>query len=471
MSKLLFPTILLLLFYLPAAATHLQGGHITYEHREGRSYSIILTVYSDASSAVLAVTAGIFDFGDGNSQELGLEPDDSRVTHTRIGNTWKSEIVLEHTYPSSGSYTISYREPNRNEAILNMSNSADMPFYIESLLIVDASFRNNSVRFTKAPVHRAYLQQTYHYDPGIINPDGDSLSFHLVQSLQDENMPVEFYTYPHLTFEREGASEAGESAYFTINPSTGDIVWDAPLRIGQYNITYEIREWRLINGNFEQMGSVMHDFLLIVEETATPGLELIFPVETNAVQLERNTPWEINIRALADNPEDTVVLQLSGSLLQQSNLQLNPADSSAGKGETAVTLRYTPAEAANTRYQLIARAYIYYENDDPGISRTRSAYLLSPGFISSASDLPVKDIRLYPNPASDNGFFLDYALLDGREVSISLFATDGRMLFHRSIPSFSTKEAVVPEKKLNGYFLAVIRQGKQVYTSRILFSD
>jgi hypothetical protein len=470
MRKLLFPTMLLLLFYLPAAATHLQSGHITYVHLEGRSYSIILTVYSDMNSPVMPGT-GILDFGDGSSQELNLEPDDSRITRTRTGNTWKSEIVIEHTYSSPGNYTISYQEPYRNEGIMNMKNSADMAFYIESLLIVDAAFMNNSVTITKTPLHQSYQQQTYHYNPGAYDPDGDSLSFHLIPSMQDKNTPVADYTFPHVTFEQEGASEAGESAYFTINPNTGDIVWDAPLRIGGYTIAYEIREWRLINETYKQIGRVMHDLTVMVGEEASPGLELIFPVETNAVQLERDTPWEMNIRALAGNPEDTVVLLLSGSLLQQSPLQLNPADSSGGKGETAITLRYTPAEAANTRHQLIATAYIYSENDDPGISRTRSAYLLSPGFISSASDLPVKNIRLYPNPASSHGFFLDYALLEGREVSISLFATDGRMVFHQSIPSFSGKEAVVPGKKLNGYYLAVIRQGKQVYTSSILFSD
>lgn len=466
MKKLIFSTVLLLLLYLPAAASHIQGGHITYEHREGRTYAIILTGFSDAGSPVIFGSGGTLDFGDGTQAE---EIQFNRSS--RFKNTWRYEAVIEHTFPSSGSYTISFKDNLRNAGILNMENSVSTPFYIETSLIVDDMLRNNSVKLTSIPAHQAYLQQTYYYNPGAVDPDGDSLSYHLIHSLQDKGTPVAEYTFPHLAFEREGGSETGEAAYFTINPVTGEIIWDSPVRIGEYNITYEIREWRQIEGEYLRIGSVMHDLLVVVNEEPSPGLELIFPDETNAIQLEQGIPWEANIRAVADNPEDTVVLMFSGDLLQQSSLQVNPADSIGSKGEASATVRFTATETGNRRHQLIAQAYIYSEDDEPGTPRARAAYLLAPGFISRLSDLPIKSVRVYPNPASSHGFFLDYGLLNGKEVSISLFTTDGSMVYHQTIPRFSTKEIIVPGKNLMGHYLLVIRQGKQLYTSRILFLD
>lgn len=105
MKKLIFSLSLLLLLYLPAAASHMQGGHITYEHRGGRSYNIILTGFSDAGSPVVFGSNGVLDFGDGTQTE-----EIQFTRSSRVENTWRYEAVFEHTFPSSGSYTISFKE-------------------------------------------------------------------------------------------------------------------------------------------------------------------------------------------------------------------------------------------------------------------------------------------------------------------------------------------------------------------------
>lgn len=197
-----------------------------------------------------------------------------------------------------------------------MDNSVSTPFYIEASLIVDGMLQHNSVTFTKRPVHRAVLHETYYFNPGTVDPDGDSLSYHLIHSLQDKGTPVANYTFPHHTFEGERASETGEGAYFTINPYTGEIVWNSPVRAGEYSITYEIREWRRLEEEYIRIGSTMHDMQVIVQEESSPVLELILPDETNAIQLEQDLSWETTIRAIAGNPEDTVVLLLGGDLIR-----------------------------------------------------------------------------------------------------------------------------------------------------------
>lgn len=403
-------------------------------------------------------------------------------------NTWKYELPLEHTYAEEGTYLLSFREMYRNEGILNMDNSVNTPFYVESVIVVGNTIRNNSLPFTGEPYHQAYLNQTYYYNPKAVDVDGDSLSYHLVPCKQALNTAVANYRYPHqVSASQEGDSETGETSYFTINPATGDVIWDAPALQGEYNFAFEVVEWRMIDNVYTKVGRVIRDMQIIVyvEEESSYNLNIPaihFPVESQQVQLEEGSTWELSITATADNPEDTVVLLLSGDLMRK-NPEVSPSDSTAGKGEATASIRYTHTTEVNEAYQLIATSYVYSSsNYGRPVSRSRSLRLLAPereGEPDGEPDdepnptginvqkLQGKDI--YPNPIFSNSFFIESTLLEGKAATLTLFAIDGTMVHHEEASVFSGKKTLTPKNKLEGLHLLVIRLENKVYTSRVLF--
>lgn len=470
MKKLLLLSFLLLLVCMGAHATHLKGGYLRYVHLEGRTYSIVLTIYSDSDSPVLVGSSGTLDFGDGTVLDLSSPEYSERITKTPINDQIdKNELILEHTYPGNGSYLITYSELYRDEGIQNIENSSRVPFYLESFLLIDDLIRNTSSAPGVYPAFRANQGQTYHYGPKAYDPDGDSLSFHLTTAKQSINTPAPGYTFPHLTFEGTNGSETGEASYSSMNLKTGDIIWDSPLMMGTYVLAFEIREWRKIEDTPVLVGSVLHDILVNVEEP-TDELQLFFPIQTQEVYLEQETPWETTIRAVASNPEDTVVLILSGSFLEQTP-ETTPADSVGGKGEVSITIQYTPTDGGRAKHQLIATAYIYSTTAEPSSERNRAAYLLEPGYVQGISEQAVKRLKLYPNPSFDNRIFVDHPILNGKGIELSFLAPDGRLAYHTVLSSFSSRGPVQLPQFLKGYYLVLIRQGQLVYTSRIIFAQ
>lgn len=474
MKKYFHLTLLLLLSCSTVYGTHLKGGYITYKHLNGLTYEITITAYADTDSPVLFGSNGTIDFGDGTTEQLlNNGSDDNWISRQRISDeSWKYELSRVHTFPGQNSYTISFQELYRNEGILNIDNSEDTPFFVETTLFVD-NIRGSSARPLQDPAFTAYLHQTYHYNPNAYDVDGDSLSYRLAPVKQDKENIAAGYTHPHLVYSKENGSETGESVYFTINPITGDFIWDSPVKVGEYTVAIEIQEWRKIAGEYMNNGTVLLDFLIVVKdkEEIENELELKFPLETKAIQLEKDVPFEVTIQAKASNPEDTVVLRLLGDFPKRFPEALQ-SDSIGAKGEASLSLQYTPGESANETYQLIARADIYSKEElrEGRPHRARSAYLLAPGFVNGFKDAPVTAVKLFPNPSFSNSFFINAPLLDGKEVMVSLFSPDGRMLFHKSYKTFYSREAIKPHISLSGFYLVLVRQDAQLYTSRILFS-
>src|SRR5690606_15801376 len=64
--------------------------------------------------------------------------------------------------------------------------------------------------------------------------------------------------------------------YLSLDPLTGDLIWDAPGIAGQYNVAFRIEEWRKVNGVYERIGYVVRDMQIIIEDTDNqrPVLEL-----------------------------------------------------------------------------------------------------------------------------------------------------------------------------------------------------
>lgn len=269
-------------------ATHIRAGEITLRRKDCTSLTYIVTInmYTDTGSPIR--------FGDG---ELRFGDGSPAVITPQLPNTFPPGLNLptevgfvtysiEHTFPGPGQYIISYLEANRNEGVLNIANSVNTTFYIETEIIIDPFLGcSNTPVLLVPPIDKACTGVAFFHNPGAFDPDGDSLSYEFVVPKMNKNSDVIAYLDPNTKtfYDRIGlnygtANEAGNGQpIFEIDPVTGTITWDAPGAPGEYNIAFKIIEWRKIAGTWVQQGYVIRNMQIIVEDCNNQRPELEVP--------------------------------------------------------------------------------------------------------------------------------------------------------------------------------------------------
>lgn len=255
-------------------ATHNRAGEITVRRvaedcvgADGLTVEITVTTYTKASSVQADRDTLTICFG----YEVDGEPVCQRVARIngpgnppqgeRLENDTKvNKYVVVHTYPSRGTYLISMTDPNRNGGILNVNspNSDQVRFHLETeYTIPNPQFQgcNNSPIITQPPVDIGCVGRVFVHNPNAYDEDKDSLSYEFITPLQDVDTPVPNY-------EKVDMIVAGSDNQITLNRETGEIIWDAPQRAGEYNIAILIREYR----NGQQIGYIVRDMQILIEE-------------------------------------------------------------------------------------------------------------------------------------------------------------------------------------------------------------
>lgn len=267
-------------------ATHIRAGEITAKRVEGPSltYRFSIVGYTDTGSGV-NFGGGEMDFGDGTV--INIEAGADFFTRLDIIDAEKQTAVnvfeIEHTFQAPGSYLIRFYEKNRNAGVLNMANSVDTPFYVETRIRIDPFLGvNNTPTFLIPPMDEGVVGIRFIHNPGAFDVDGDSLSFKLVTPQQSKDQAVLDYASPnHPKFygtEFPIGNEAQNGPpKFEINNTTGDLVWDAPGTMGEYNVALVVEEWRKVSGKWYNLGYVMRDLQIIIEDSDNERPEVLVP--------------------------------------------------------------------------------------------------------------------------------------------------------------------------------------------------
>lgn len=301
-----FLLICLITLYQPLQATHIRAGEITARRLSATSltYEFTLIVYTFDGSTVDDPTATIF-FGDGGSATV------ARVERSSVGNsTSKNVYKAFYTYPAAGTYRITYTQQNRNGGVLNMTQSIDTPFSIESVLVIDPFLGINSTPvLLYPPVDLACPGQRYVHNPAAFDIDGDSLSYRLTTPKRSPNEQVVGYQNPN-NVAPFGSSETGGAPVFRIDPITGDLIWDAPRNIGEYNVAFIVEEWR----NGVRIGYVVRDMQIIVTDCRNRRPVVNVP---NEICVEAGTLISQSITA-TDPDNNLLTLSAVGGMLPKS---------------------------------------------------------------------------------------------------------------------------------------------------------
>jgi gliding motility-associated-like protein len=267
LKKYLVILLLLCCFY-DTYATHNRAGEITYEQIGPLTVRARVTTYTKTTSAAADRDSLEVNWGDGTKQW---------VTRTNgrgvpLDNDVKlNYYISEHTYPGRGSFIISFEDPNRIAGILNINfpRSDEVKFFLSTrLTLLDQQFQgpNSSAILLQPPLDIGCVGKKFIHNPNAYDPDGDSLSFEFTVPLESDGMAVPNYIFPDKIM-------PGNGNKISLNPITGEFVWNAPPQPGEYNIAFLIKEWR----NGVVINNIVRDMQILVSNCTSnpPTIEAI----------------------------------------------------------------------------------------------------------------------------------------------------------------------------------------------------
>ena len=292
-----------LLFFaqLQAWATHNRAGEITYEQIGVLTIRATITTYTQTSSTTADRDTLELHWGDGTVTKVGRA---NGIGDLLPNDVKRNFYIAEHTYPGFATYKLSMEDPNRIAGITNINppNSVKVRFYIETTLTLFSNqfqAANNSAVLLQPPIDFACRGQRFIHNPNAYDPDGDSLAYELIIPLQSEGEEVPNYFFPDQI-------NPGPNNNISLDPVTGDFIWDAPQRPGDYNVAILIKEYRgglLIN-------TIIRDMQIDVRpcENTPPQIEVDDEICVVAGEL-----IELNVNATdQDNPVQRISLTALG---------------------------------------------------------------------------------------------------------------------------------------------------------------
>lgn len=252
--------VLIACIWQQAAATHNRAGEITYRQIGDLTIEVTITTYTRTRGTDVDRDSLQLFWGDGSSSWLPRSNGNLNKGELLPNDVKKNIYLGRHTFPGSSTYTMSTQDPNRIAGILNVDypNSVNIPFFIETTFtFLSAQFQgtNSSAILLQPPIDFACQGERFVHNPNAFDPDGDSLSYELVVPLQAVNMPVPNYLYPNQI-------QPGPGNLLSLDARTGDFVWNAPQRLGEYNVAIKIYEYRrgtLINTLIRDMQIFVQD--------------------------------------------------------------------------------------------------------------------------------------------------------------------------------------------------------------------
>ena len=352
---------ILLVQYTQLSATHIRAAELTYRRTsmDFFTYEFTLTGYIDTGSPV-RFGDGTINFGDGREEQIDLEANTFQ-DGTYLGKDNETElyiIKIIHTYVSPGAFRVSYREPNRNDEIVNINkgNSVQVPFYIEALVVIDPAIgANSSPEFQTNPVDRGFVGKTFTHNSWASDPDGDSLSYRLIIPFQDRDQVVpnfekpddpDFYL-PPLSWSI-GNESADASALWELNQFTGDLVWDAPGNLlknsqgafSEYNVAFVVEEWRQVQGAWRKIGYVTRDMQIIATGQLIGRPDFQIPEETS---LSVNETIRETI-VFTDPDDENIKVEFFGEVFDLDNgpMTVTPTVADLIDGPVVLTFEWTP---------------------------------------------------------------------------------------------------------------------------------
>jgi hypothetical protein len=271
-----------------AQATHLRSADLKVERTtQALRYKITLLIYSNTGSGTIPGGGGFIGFGDGTpDQYIGAL---SVTPRPDLGvNVGVAVFVVEHQYTFHGTYQVRYYEGDRSAGIINIDNAGDVR-YMTYITFNTAFMASNHLPVLNIPpVDRACRFNSFTHNPGATDAEGDVLKYKIVIPRDDfgeiasYKSPIDPVFYTNFN---EGNETGSGPPTFAIDENTGLITWDAPDRVGEYNIAFEISEWRINPATeaYEMISTTIRDMQIVVTDCGNVRPTLTAPADVCVV--------------------------------------------------------------------------------------------------------------------------------------------------------------------------------------------
>ncbi len=473
MSKPAKRSILIIIVFfaviLTTNAIHIRGGYLTGERISTTSFTYRFTVTFFRDNGTIPAQPGLFNFGYTSATELLVDPVSlgfiDGLTDTQGDATELIIYQVEHTFPSSSAYEVSYFEQNRNPGTRNMFASGSTAFYLSSTFIVNPSITvNSSPTFSNQICIAGNVGQVFNYNLAAFDADGDSLSYRLtvpLQGLDEEgnSIPVENYLLPNaLSFQAKRADGQGR-AIFQIDAKTGQLIFDTPVEIGEYAVAIIVDEWR----NGLKIGSINYDFQLVFiespelrncpEEPNETGISISLP-DNAYIDFEENYSQSGFIVSNADS------FSISNELIEAGKASIQSETMEIENGlQHTITL-----DISNLTIEDAIRSFYVFEitGFKDGESFTKRWFLKVDNVASSAEELLSKGLRIFPNPVSSH-LTIEIKKPIG-DIKITLVDSTGKRVRNYIFP-FQTQNYQIDTNDLADGFYIVNLQSSNGFAS------
>lgn len=258
-----------LLLSIPANASHIMGGELTYTWLGGNDYRFELNYYRDCQGITASATmslqiqsasCGISTFLTltqvaGTGQEI--TPVCSGVLTTCNGGAamgfQKYSYEGTTTLASCSDWIFYILDCCRNGSITNLNNASSYGIWIQATLDNSNFAFNNSPSFASDPVLLLNAGTSQTINNGAFDTDGDSISISLAPALDNAGNPIPYNAgFSYL-------SPVTTATPISVNPVTGDIIMD-PTQPEVDVIVYKVEEFR----NGQLISTISRDIQAIV---------------------------------------------------------------------------------------------------------------------------------------------------------------------------------------------------------------
>lgn len=314
-------------------ATHNRAGEITYTQVGSSPLTLefTLTTYTNIGPQIPADRCQMtFFFGDGDScvanringpsgsctnganmGEIILNPNGGQ------GGIKKNIYKCTHTFAGSGVFTVYVLDENRNDGIINIPGSVNVPFYVETVVTLSPFLGPNSGAILyNPPIDNACVCKRFVHNPNAIDPDNDSLSYALGICKGAQGNNIVGYSIP------QGV---------TLNQVTGDLVWECPTPQGEFNFVIIIISWR----DGIALDSITRDMQVTVDGSCTNNPPVL---DIQDICVDAGTLLDLPVTA-TDPDFHNVTLTATGAVF---NFNPNPANFTQNiTGQSPLTGNFT----------------------------------------------------------------------------------------------------------------------------------
>lgn len=346
-----------------ADATHVSGGDITYRCLGNNEYEITLNLFRDCSGASLSGSSSIsFSSPCGNfsanlsrisisevSQLCDAQQSNSRCNGGNLPGMQHHIYRTSVTLPPCDTWRMSYELCCRNST----ANVSGQPrYYVESFLDNSVVNCNNSPVFTSQPIPYNCVGQPIVYNYGVVETDGDSLVYSLVDARSNAGTSVPY---------TGGASGTSPVPGITLNTQTGLLNF-TPNNVGFYIVVVQVDEYR----NGVLIGSTKRDMQFVIQNcsnivpTPAPTAGGITIINGNAttpdpytIQICENVPF--TFEATFDDPDVANTLTLTSNI---ANVLPGAVLTTSGTNPLIATVSWVPGQGSansNTSFSITIR--------------------------------------------------------------------------------------------------------------------